>query len=542
MKNTKILLFAGLLCLLAVSCKKDEGIMDITLDKFLMGDTKFTSDDDSKVALQFSTNRLLYEVNDVIKVNGETFTLSKSGSGASTVWYANGNSITASKFYCAYADGDGSTLDNYSGNSYHFNLESRLSSATNKILLAGVSENNVLTLRPACAIIRVPLNASYSNVKVGFQTGTVLKAGTMNISDGAVTISGYTYMTGVDDPVNGGLYADFLKMEYNSVEGYWYVAVPVSTTAVTTKLYLYWERGGSPTGYVTSGQVQLNQGYVYTVGSSRQSPFYANGSSKKLFTINEGGDQVRFSAGNLQFAVGEDEEGNRISKWRFAEHQYDVVGSANSSIGRNNKNWIDLFGWGTSGYNSGATAYQPWATSTTYSDYWPGGAYDNHLTGSYSHADWGVNNGEDVVYGNNASGLSDWRTLTNAEWAYLLNNSTNGLATIDGSYYGLVILPDDWSTPVGCPEFTAGTGSGFGTNDYTLEAWDKMENAGAIFLPVTGYRSNTTLYNITAEGWYWSVSYANQGQSYALKINSSSKSVSGKSRQHGCAVRLVRDF
>ncbi len=32
--------------------------------------------------------------------------------------------------------------------------------------------------------------------------------------------------------------------------------------------------------------------------------------------------------------------------------------------------WIDLFGWGTIGWSNGANAYQPWATSTSNSDYY----------------------------------------------------------------------------------------------------------------------------------------------------------------------------
>ena len=37
--------------------------------------------------------------------------------------------------------------------------------------------------------------------------------------------------------------------------------------------------------------------------------------------------------------------------------------------------WIDLFGFGTSGYNHGAVCYQPWSTSTTNRDYYAYGQY-----------------------------------------------------------------------------------------------------------------------------------------------------------------------
>ena len=201
MKNTKFLLFAGLLCLLAVACKKDEGGFEKTLDKFVVGNTDFKSEDNSKVALDFSGNRLLYEEGDYIKVNGANYTLSKSGSGDATVWYANGPGVTAENFYCAYADGVTTTLSGYTegGSSYHFDLAGRLSSPTNKILLGGVTESNVLTLRPACAIIRIVLNDSYSNVKVAFENTKVVKSGTMNITSSEVTISPETFLTGVTE-------------------------------------------------------------------------------------------------------------------------------------------------------------------------------------------------------------------------------------------------------------------------------------------------------------------------------------------------------
>ncbi|MBP5725116.1 MAG: hypothetical protein J6X18_16275, partial [Bacteroidales bacterium] len=109
--------------------------------------------------------------------------------------------------------------------------------------------------------------------------------------------------------------------------------------------------------------------------------------------------KVYFSQGNLQYQAS-------TGTWRFAEHQYDMIGSDNSNISSSYSGWIDLFGWGTSGWNSGANAYQPYSTSTSYSDYYPGGSYSNDLTGSYANADWGVYN--KISNGGNSAGM--WRT------------------------------------------------------------------------------------------------------------------------------------
>ena len=53
--------------------------------------------------------------------------------------------------------------------------------------------------------------------------------------------------------------------------------------------------------------------------------------------------KVIFSPGNLQY--------DRMSRtWSFAENQYDIVGAGNANISSSNTGWIDLFGFGTSGY------------------------------------------------------------------------------------------------------------------------------------------------------------------------------------------------
>ncbi len=536
MKNTKLLLFAALVCLMAVSCKKDEGVMDITLDKFVMGDTGFVSNDNSKVALQFSANKLIYEEGDVVKVNGETYTLSKSGSGSSTVWYANGPSITGTEFYCVYADGVSTTISSLSGNSYHYNLSGRLTSATNKVLMGGVTENNVLTLHPACAIIRLPVNNTvYSNVKVGFDANKVYKEGRLNITSDGATITGTVAMTGVD---NAGLGADFLYMEYNSDEGYWYVAVPVSNS-VTTKLYFYWELNGDPVGWQTSGNVTLYKGYVYTVGATHQTPFNADGTSKNYFQV--GADEyVQFSPGNLQAR-------KRIGGfvWQFAETQLQALGSTGAAAisGGTGSTW-DLFGFGTSNWNgSGAEAYSP----SSYVDD-PAKYIGASIAGT--NADWGIYNGSSIQYQGSASGTT-WRTLTSNEWLFLMGRSDKvALATVKG-IKGILLLPDiasngmdEWEMPESVSLNYDKTS--YGNNTISESSWNTLEAAGAIFLPVTGYRQGTG-HEGTSEGHYWSSTYDGvnsdgwDNYAYGLKFTGSSVSVTsiGMFTSEGRAVRLV---
>ncbi len=257
-----------------------------------------------------------------------------------------------------------------------------------------------------------------------------------------------------------------------------------------------------------------------------------------LFSVSAT-QQVTFSRGNLQFnaASGTHRCADGTTKqgtWRFAPNQWDYVGSANSNISATYNGWIDLFGWGTSGWNSGANAYQPYSTSQTNSDYYPGGSSSNKLTGNYANADWGVYN----QIGNDAPG--SWRTLTDDEWYYLFKTRANasgkyGAATVNG-ITGVVVLPDNWTLPSGCG-FTAGMTS---ANIYSASQWQLMESAGAVFLPAAGYRLGTSVYDTGEYGGYWSSSTYGSG-AYFLDFKSGSLYPQIYiDRYRGRLVRLVR--
>ena len=233
--------------------------------------------------------------------------------------------------------------------------------------------------------------------------------------------------------------------------------------------------------------------------------------------------QVTFSPGNLQYKAS-------TSIWAFAENQYDFVGSDNTNISSTYDGWIDLFGWGTSGYND----KQPYMTSDTDYDYGDG---TNDLTGT--NYDWGayasISNG----------GNMDWRTLSAAEWDYLLQTrdgaaSKHGNATVAGNK-GLVLLPDKWQLPEGL-SFTADP-TDWTTNTYTAEQWAEMEAAGAVFLPASGNRGNNgTIYNITTNcrGFYWTASASDENRASFLDFRE--KQVAKNStdyRSIGYAVRLA---
>jgi len=163
-----------------------------------------------------------------------------------------------------------------------------------------------------------------------------------------------------------------------------------------------------------------------------------------IFTINASGEKVSFAKGNLQ-KIG--------STYQFAEHQYDYFGTNQSDTHR-----------------------------------------DMYAFLAYSNPD----NGE------------SWSMLSRDEWKYLFatrtvtNTLSDGarytMATLGGTYKGLIIFPDYYIHPEGA-DFTSGV---FNSNsNYTaqvsLEGWALMEAAGCVFLPAAGYCSRGITWNGVGE-------------------------------------------
>ncbi len=250
---------------------------------------------------------------------------------------------------------------------------------------------------------------------------------------------------------------------------------------------------------------------------------WAEGELNGLFTINASGDKVQFSQGNLQYFCS-----TSAPEWRFAEHQYDYVAFDGSAYAENSEKWIDLFGYGTSGYNNGQTCYQPYSTPENSSYY-----YTNNLTGN---ADWGYNA---ISNGGNTEN-SGWRTLTKDEWVYLFSGRSNakskyGQACING-VNGMILLPDSWTLPDGL-SFTSGQTAW--TNSYTLEQWSLMENAGAVFLPASGSRNGNSLPTTANDNGLYRSSTA---AFYLCFKKDLLQECTVSFSQYGDAVRLVKDY
>ena len=157
---------------------------------------------------------------------------------------------------------------------------------------------------------------------------------------------------------------------------------------------------------------------------------------------------------------------------------------------------------------------------------------------------------------NGETGTNQWRTLSKAEWVYLLNtgNASSDARTDKNRFAkamvkgvkGLLIFPDGYngSTPVSGITGVAAvnsTSAGFPTSSVPNETWTSMESSGVVFLPVAGHRHGTGMLDVGSLGIYWSSTYETTAAAYMLSFSSSSVLPQDDiNRYHGCSVRLVR--
>jgi hypothetical protein len=256
-----------------------------------------------------------------------------------------------------------------------------------------------------------------------------------------------------------------------------------------------------------------------------------------VFSINET-EQAWFSQGNLQY-IGS----ATTPYWKFADNQWDVLGTNTGQNSSNQNVDRDLFGWGTSGWNCGNTYYCPWNSENGDGNlYGPPGNYD--LTGSYANSDWGHYNS--ISNGGNTSNV--WRTLTSSEWWYVLENrfTPSGIryakAQVD-DVNGIILLPDNWSDSYYTLYNTNQDGASFSGNVINTSTWtNSLQSHGAVFLPAAGCRNGTSVYYMDNCGYYWSATsgWGNSSKAGCLYFNETNINGSQVNpRFIGSSVRLV---
>lgn len=273
---------------------------------------------------------------------------------------------------------------------------------------------------------------------------------------------------------------------------------------------------------------------VFLFGCKNQSSVTNNfqGALPGEFSISAS-NKVHFSQGNLQYKPS-------TKEWKFAENQYDTIGTSNINISENYDGWIDLFGWGTGDC--------PTKSDKSYKEY-------------SVFVDWGINA---ITNGGNKS--NKWRTLSIAEWEYIFRFRSNaenlfGFCKV-GGIAGLIVLPDEWETNADVnftpsinkgmykdeygyyhADYYSNNGNLYEHNTITIEEWHIMENQGAIFLPAAGERSGTNVSSVGVIGNYHSSTTREGFESDVLTIYFDEFSFNPKGgsffKSYGHPVRLV---
>ncbi len=229
--------------------------------------------------------------------------------------------------------------------------------------------------------------------------------------------------------------------------------------------------------------------------------------------------QVKFSSGNLQYTKS-------TKTFQFAEHQWTVLGNKDADF--DEKDTFDLFAWGSGDNPSPERLESEEGAKFT---------------------DWGTN---PIANG----GEFKWRTLTNEEWNYVFMERPNALNLLSygqvESVKGLILLPDAWEQPsdvqfvslVDTAKITSSTIDVKNRSDetdltslnvYDAATWQKMEDAGAVFLPFTSWKYSDN--GEPVEGEYWSTTDSGLSFDYIYIWPDRGSSIDANLM----AVRLVKD-
>ena len=395
-----------------------------------------------------------------------------------------------------------------------------------------------------------------------------LTDGTNPIADKDVTISG-VYATANIDKREGTLIGVAGNITvHTDLQGKFYMALVPQSNSVTFSFAVDGKIGSNVFPYgIRECSFYSEQGSGNPLQVTVTQPQYLPGE----FTVDGSGNKVKFSKGNLQY-IGS------TGTWRFAEHQWDYLGNTTSQGSATENVDRDLFGWGCTGNqdtrsnaHTYQTNYMPYSTSGNSAvlgepayyinpygygpDYYSATKYGLSVN---DKSDWGC-----LEIGTDPAGT--WRTLSNAEWKWLLGPSYSQnpgtdcrtSSTINGTanaryamvkvndVCGLMVFPDVFAWP----SDVANMPSTFNTNsstwndvNYSATDFGKLESAGVVFLPAAGYRKVNQLKRLGTYGIYWSSSCYDKSSSYCTKFEESSVDTQSNFgyRAHAYSVRLVR--
>lgn len=438
MKKTFLVAALALLTVGMVSCKKEEN----NISKL-----RFTATMESGAKTSLSGVNLTWDQNEKIVVFGTAgsgiFAVDPDESDASVATFACESGDPVSGPYKAFYP---QTLSTDGVNIVFPAVQSTTGDFANYPMYAESSTTDLL-FKNICSVLRLNLqkdDASVTKIQIvtdHYQTGTFRVQ--MN-EDGvpeleAANINNHTKIVTLE-------FANAVSIA--TARDFFIYLIPGSYTHIVINLYNGSNLFASKTFHSTTSPLQFNRSAQksLTFGNDQLS-YDQTGALSGLFTVNSNGKKVMFSKSNLF-------QNRNTNQYRFASEQY------NNGLTIENHQYRSIF--------LSATA---------------------HLT-SYNIA--------------NGAG-SSWYCLSEPEWRYLTesrdvtyrylfakvtlsNNSTRG---------GLIIFPDQFVWPLDESKLPAANnifnyqpslGSKVDWNGITFSYndWKTLENAGCVFLPVTG--------------------------------------------------------
>ena len=265
---------------------------------------------------------------------------------------------------------------------------------------------------------------------------------------------------------------------------------------------------------------------------------------KGQFTVDASGKKVSFAKGNLWYGkVGD----AAAATFNFEDDQYGFSTTISGSYTYWNADHISYFQWASTTEKTIDYTLSKLSTETSLFT----NAADNP---SKPNSEFTV------------SGITGfWRTLSQAEWEYLLNTRSGTgneryfkgrLDNGDNTYInGVFLIPDNFTWPT---SVTKATGINTSTLDYTtnntysMADFEKLEEAGIVFLPVAGYISSTGRGKnpsiSTTSGIYWTANQKANTTAYRIYLGKTyfyfklTDSSNNCDKGSGSSIRLVGDL
>lgn len=578
MKQIQFLLYV-ILSIAAISCSKQELVEQNTNEERETVNTPFylyAELPESKVTFTTESNKLhpTWEkaTDKVIGFDdsGTTYTFSIASideNGKATFKSDGASPASGSNLHLIYAPGY--SASDIVNKTLKVSFKRQLSPVPAIMLADGTVTGDSVTVqfRNACAIFGV--ETSVGTEMAGKGIARIILEG-QNMSEGTVSLSGNKLVLTPTTTSTETVRRDF---ETVAVDGSGNIASPIyiAVPAGAKVDYITVNDGSNHLFRYTPSTVNTTNKY-YRVKGKTFSAYTevtpeSEGALGGIFTITYTGDdgnnyqeKIRFSKGNLQYQAS-------TNTWRFAEHQWDFVGSAkkgstyagnvegsdNMDASSTYDGWIDLFGWGTTGINyrpwtNDSPKYQPWTNETSSDDiknnasnYGPYGNNVNLLV--HNGSDWGFNIGDYYI----------WRTMSKYEWNALLKDN-NKWASVKINFSkalsSIILLPDEYEDPKKNSSsyakkndykvYTEANDGNTTKNVYTEDGWGEMEKSNVILIsPPKVYRT----YSIQSGGKYWSSNSSSVDIKKAQDITVSSTSITindvACSRAYSQTVRLV---